>query len=199
MQFVDGNRIDLTFHHIDKLKDECKDSLSEVLIDKDNLCSNLPPASESSYFIQEPTKDKYKGCCDAFFFAIGSHIPKTIWRKQLPLLKFYIEGWLREPVHLMLSWEIGVKTGFNKSLGVKGKYLQNYLDSEKWEKYLDTYADSDYDNIWDSIFVFYEIFVESAIYIAKEYDFIFPEDNAKKVLSFIKHVRGLSDNAKSIY
>lgn len=199
MQLLDGNRIDLTFFCIEKLVEQCKDSLSKVLIDKDKLCLNLPSASESSYFISEPSNVKFKGCCDAFFFAIGSHIPKTIWRKQLPLLKSYLEGWLREPVQLMLSWEIGIKTGFSKSIGAKGKYLERFLEPEKWEKYLRTYVDSDYENIWDSIFLFYEIFVESATIVAKEYNFIFPEENASKVLSFLKHVRDLSDKAESIY
>lgn len=199
MQFVDGNRIDLTFYNIEKLVEQCKDSLSKVLIDKDNLCLMLPPSSESSYFILEPSKVQFNGCCDAFFFAIGSHIPKTIWRKQLPLLKSYLEGWLREPVQLMLSWEIGIKTGFSKSIGAKGKYLEKFLESERWEQYLRTYVDSDYENIWDSIFAFYEIFVESASVVAEEYNFIFPEENAVKVLSFLKHVKELPDKAERIY
>jgi len=199
IQFLDGNRIDLSFFKIDRLDEKCKDSLSKVLVDKDNLCMNLPPASEKSYFIAEPDAVNFKGCCDAFFFAICSHIPKTIWRKQLPLLKFYIEGWIREPVQLMLSWEVGLKTGFDKSIGHKGKYLQEFLETGKWEQYLKTYVDSDYENIWDSVFLFHEIFMQSAAFVAGEYNFIFPEENARKVLSFLHHVRDLSDNAESIY
>lgn len=199
MQFLDGNRIDLSFFNINELDRHIKDSLSIVLIDKDNLCKNLPAASEKSYFIAKPTEDLFDGCCSAFFFALGSHIPKTIWRKQLPLLKFYIEGWLRKPVRLMLSWEIGIKIGFNKSIGAKGKYLQRFLEPEKWKMYLKTYVDSDFENIWDSLFLFYEIFMESARLVAKEYHYIFPEDEAARVLSFLDHVRNLSDNAESIY
>ncbi len=199
MQFLDGNRIDLSFIRIEKLDEKRKDSLSIVIFDKDNLCTKLPPASEKSYFISEPTREQFKGCCDAFFFAIGSHIPKTIWRKQLPLLKFYIEGWLREPIHLMLTWEVGLKTGFAKSIGSKAKYLQKFLESEKWEQYLKTYVDSDYENIWNSIFLFHDIFMRSASFVAREYNFILPVENASKVLSFLNHVMNLSDNAESIY
>jgi aminoglycoside 6-adenylyltransferase len=199
IQFLDGNRIDLSFLSIEKLKENIKDSLSIALIDKDNLCSNIPPASERSYFISEPSNDQFIGCCNAFYFAIGSHIPKTIWRKQLPLLKFYIEGWLREPVQLMLSWEIGLKTGFSKSIGAKGKYLQKFLEPTKWELYLQTYVDSDFENIWDSLLLFFEIFTQSATFIAKEYDFIFPEETANKVLLFLNHVKDLPDNADNIF
>lgn len=199
MQFLDGNRIDLSFYCIEKLTEHLNDSLSKVLIDKDKLCSHIPPSNESSYYIHEPTEAKYIGCCNAFFFAIGSHIPKTIWRKQLPLVKYYTEGWLRVPVRLMLAWEIGIRTGFDKSVGSGGKYLEEYLEPEKWEKYLSTYAGSDYDKIWDSIVAFYEVFVESAIYVAEKYDFKFPEDTANKVLTFVEHVRELPNDAASIY
>jgi len=199
MQCADGNRIDLSFFAIEKLDEKCKDSLSIVLIDKDNRCSHLPPPSEKSYFISNPTEELFNGCCDAFLFAIGSHIPKTIWRKQLPLLKFYIEGWLREPLLLMLSWEIGIKTGFNKSIGSKGKYLQKYLEEEKWNQYLKTYVDSDYEKIWDSIFLFLDFFMDSAAFVAGKYNYILPEENFSKVLSFLNQVRNLPENAKSIY
>jgi aminoglycoside 6-adenylyltransferase len=151
MQFLDGNRIDLTFYSMDYLDVHSKDSLSKVLIDKDELCSHIPSTNESSYFIHKPIEANYIGCCNAFLFALGSHIPKTIWRKQLPLLKSYLEGWLRVPVRLMLSWEIGTKTGFDKSLGASGKYLEKYLEPNKWKKYLSTYVGSDYDDIWERI------------------------------------------------
>lgn len=199
MQFLDGNRIDLTFFSLEKLEEQNKDSLSVVLIDKDNLCSNLPLSSEKSYYISEPSAVKFKGCCDAFFFTIASHIPKNIWREQLPLLKSYTEGWLRVSVHLMLSWEIGIKTGFTKSIGAGDKYLQKFLEPEKWEQYSQTYVDSDYENIWDSIFIFYDIFTQTAAFVANEYDFVYPEDNASKVLTFLNHVRHLSHDADRIY
>ncbi|MDP7597327.1 MAG: aminoglycoside 6-adenylyltransferase [Pseudomonadales bacterium] len=103
MQLVDGNRIDLSFFHVDTLNDRLTDSLTEVLLDKDGVIPSLPPANESSYFITEPTRQLYDGCCTGFFFALGSHIPKTIWRKNLPLLKFHTEAWLRESVVMMLG------------------------------------------------------------------------------------------------
>lgn len=199
MQFIDGNRIDLSFFNINVFDKRISDSLTIPLIDKDGICKNINPPSESSYFITKPTQDLYSGCCTAFFYAIGSHIPKTIWRKKIPLLKFFIEGWLREPVHLMLFWEVGIKTGFEKSIGAKGKFLQNYLDTEKWDIYLTTYVDHDINRIWDSLFTFYEIFIETAKVVANEFNYIYPEETSLKVLSFLEHIRDLPENAKRIY
>jgi len=199
MQFVDGNRIDLSFFHLDKTDQMKKDSLSKVLIDKDGICKHLEDPSEESYYISQPTTEKYKGCCNAFFFAIGSHIPKNIWRRQIPQLKSLLDGWLRVPLHLMLSWEIGIKKGFNKTIGAGCRHLPHLLDEDRWSLYLETYVDADIDKIWHAIFVFYELFIESAQLVAKEYDFVFPEESANKVLTFLKHVKNLPNDAESIY
>jgi len=199
MQLVDGNRIDLSFYHLDTLKDRLTDSLTEVLLDKDGIISSLPPANESSYFITEPTRQLYDGCCTGFFFALGSHIPKTIWRKNLPLLKFHIEAWLRESVLMMLGWEIGIRTGWEKSLGSKSKYLEKHLAPDLWNEYKRTYVDSDYDKLWESLFLFYRIFTKSAEFVAEKRGYQFPQQKAAKVLAFLEHVRTLPADAKRIY
>ncbi|MDP7144549.1 MAG: aminoglycoside 6-adenylyltransferase [Pseudomonadales bacterium] len=199
MQLVDGNRIDLSFFHVDTLNDRLTDSLTEVLLDKDGVIPSLPPANESSYFITEPTRQLYDGCCTGFFFALGSHIPKTIWRKNLPLLKFHTEAWLRESVVMMLGWEIGIRTGWEKSLGSKGKYLERHLAPDVWNEYKSTYVDSDYDRLWESLFLFYRIFKKSAEFVAERRGFYFPQEKAANVLAFLEHVRTLPADARRIY
>ena len=199
IQLMDGNRIDLSFCHIDRLEDQLKDSLIKVLLDKDNLISAQLSPDESSYFMKEPTRDLYDGCCTGFYFAIGSHIPKTIWRKQLPLLKYYIESWLRQILIMMLEWEIGIRTGWNKSIGYKGKYFETYLAPDVWDEYKQTYAGYDYNELWDSLFLFLKIFNRSARFVAESHNFKFPEETALKVANFLKHVKELPADSELIY
>ncbi len=199
IQLADGNRIDLSFYHVDRLPDKLTDSLTVVLLDKDGRIPTLPCPSESSYFITQPTVELYDGCCTGFFFALGSHIPKTIWRRKLPLLKFYIEGWLRETVQMMLGWEIGIRTGWEKSLGSNGKHLEDLLVPDVWKEYRRTYVGSDYDDLWESLFLFHSIFRRSAEFVGAKCGFRFPEDKAAKVLAFLEHVRTLPADAKRIF
>lgn len=199
IQLLDGNRIDLSFFPLTDLDENCKDSLSTVFVDKDGLCENLPPASEASYYIGKPNKELYRGCCDAFFFAIGSHIPKTIWRQQLPQLKAYTEGWLRVPLRLMLSWEIAITSGYDTNIGVNGRYLEDLLSAERWQQYKSTYVDGDIDNIWQSLYVFYDLFTDASKAVAKEHGYVYPEEKARKVLAFLQHVQALDKDAQRIY
>jgi aminoglycoside 6-adenylyltransferase len=170
-----------------------------VLLDKDDRIPSLTTPNESSYFITKPTQKLYDGCCTGFYFALGSHIPKTIWRKKLPLLKFFIEAWLRQTIVMMLEWEIGIRTGWDKSIGYKGKYLECFLDPEVWIDYKNTYVGSDYHDLWESLFLFQKIFKRSASFVAETFGFQFPQDVSDKVNTFLKHVRTLPEDAETIY
>ena len=199
MQLADGNRIDLSFNRIDTLQDCTTDSLTEVLLDKDDLVPELPPPSERDYFITPPTKQLYADCCDEFIFGLGSHIPKTLWRRQLPLLKFYIEVTLRVPLVTMLEWYIGVTTGFEKSIGRAGRHLEKYLESEMWMEFEKTYAGSDYDEIFESMLTFCELFNRIAELVGQHYGYTYPMEDGQRALAFLKHVRGLPADSQSIF
>lgn len=77
MQFVDGNRIDLSFFPLSKIDELLQDSLTKVLIDKDQRIPSLPAPSERSYMIQEPTEQLYADCCDEFLFGLGFTYPEN--------------------------------------------------------------------------------------------------------------------------
>jgi aminoglycoside 6-adenylyltransferase len=49
MQFMDGNRIDLSFFALHQTDVTLQDSLSLVLLDKDNLLGELPLPSDAGY------------------------------------------------------------------------------------------------------------------------------------------------------
>jgi aminoglycoside 6-adenylyltransferase len=199
MQFLDGNRIDLSFYRLEVLEKHAKDSLTSVLLDKDNRLPSLAPANESSYFLAPPSASDYSGCCEGFFFTLGSHIPKTVWRRRLSLLKFYIEACLREPMLMMLGWEVGARTGWDKSLGHQGVRLEKYLTPDVWEEYVRTFAGSDYGEIWDSLFLAHRIFVRSARFVADKFSYEFPEQQATRVKAFLEHVRDLPADAERIF
>ena len=66
MQFMDGNRIDLSFHAPEKWKSVTRDSQSIVLLDKDNAVGTLSPASDVDYWARKPTNKQFQDCCNEF-------------------------------------------------------------------------------------------------------------------------------------
>jgi aminoglycoside 6-adenylyltransferase len=199
IQFLDGNRIDLTFFDLTKKDFVLKDSLTVVLLDKDNILSELPPPNESSYYIKEPSEKLFLDVCNEFIFGISSHIPKTIWRRELPLLKFYIEFVLRKSLLKMFEWKIGIKTDFKRAVGKAGRFLKKYLEPEIWKDFKQTYTDSNYDNIWKSLFIFADLFKNTAEFVSRKYGFQFPGEEFSKAISFLEHVKKLPQSVSSIY
>jgi aminoglycoside 6-adenylyltransferase len=198
VQFSDGHRIDMGFLPLGMLERQSSDSLTRVLLDKDGLLPDLPNPSERGYFIAEPTQQWYDDCCNTFFFTLGSHIPKTLWRRRLPLLKCHT-GRLREDLVLMLGWYIGVTKDFERSLGSEGKNLQQQLEPTTWREFEGTYAGSDYDGIWKSLLTFHRLFTRTAQCVGNHYGYRFPAEESEGVLAFLEHVGKLPLDAQSIY
>lgn len=198
MQFKDGNRIDMTIEKINEEK-QIEDSLTKVLLDKDNIFSELPPPNEDSYLIKKPTQRLYDDCCNEFIWGLGSHIPKTIWRKELPLLKKLIDIVLRKPLIQMIEWHVGIKTDYKYTIGKGGKYLKKHLEPEVWNEFKKTYTDYRYENMWNSLFLFHDLFKKLAKQVGKTYNFYFPNKESDRALEFLKHVKELPDNAETIF
>lgn len=60
MQFMDGNRIDLTLVPVELIKKFVgKDSLSKLLLDKDNCLGEFPPASDKDYLVKSLRKKSF--------------------------------------------------------------------------------------------------------------------------------------------
>jgi aminoglycoside 6-adenylyltransferase len=55
MQFLDGNRIDLSFYSLENISALTADSLTVVILDKDRLIPELPLPSDRDYIPKPPT------------------------------------------------------------------------------------------------------------------------------------------------
>lgn len=199
MQFIDGNRIDMSFINVNEIEEQIEDSLTKVLLDKDNFIPYLAEPNEESYYIEKPKPKLYDDCCNEFIWGLGSHIPKTIWRKELPLLKELIEVVLRKPLIKMLEWSIGIETDYKSSIGKGGKNLEKLLEPEVWDRYKKTYANYQYDNIWESLFIFHNLFKETAKYVADNCEFEFLNEQLENAFNFLKHVKELPQDTNSIF
>jgi len=60
MLFENGNRMDLTLFALDKIETEFEnDSLTVLLLDKDNIFKNLALPSDKDYLIKRPSEKEF--------------------------------------------------------------------------------------------------------------------------------------------
>ncbi len=199
MQFMDGNRIDLTLVPVDLTKKFVgQDSLSKLLLDKDNCMEEFPPASDKDYLIKKPTEKEFLGCCNEFWWC-STNVAKGLWREELSYVKWMLDGPVRDMFIIMLEWHIGMKTDFTVNAGKFGKHFEQYFEGEMWEQFKQTFSNAEYENIWESFFVMGDLFREVANEIANTYGYRYPQDDDDKVTNYLKHVKALPKGSTSIY
>ncbi|MED0991313.1 aminoglycoside 6-adenylyltransferase [Bacillus nitratireducens] len=199
MQFMDGNRIDLTLVPVDLIDIFVgQDSLSKLLLDKDDCMDEFPPASDRDYLIKKPTEKEFLDCCNEFWWC-STNVGKGLWREELSYAKGMLEGPVRDMFIVMLEWHIGMKTDFTVNVGKFGKHFEQYIEKDMWEQFKRTFSNAEYENLWQSFFVMGDLFREVANEIANTYGYQYPQDDDDKVTSYLKHVKALPKDITSIY
>ncbi|HEK9100526.1 aminoglycoside 6-adenylyltransferase [Bacillus pfraonensis] len=199
MQFIDGNRIDLTLIPVELVKELLdRDSLSVLLLDKDSCIEPFPPASDSDYLITRLSEKEFTDCCNEFWWC-STNVAKGLWREELPYVKEMLEGPVRDMLVQMLEWHIGMKTNFTVSAGKFGKYFEKYLEQDVWKQYVETFSNAEYENIWKSVFIMGNLFRETAIGIASYFSYKYPQTDDDRVTNYLEHVKSLPRDSQEIY
>ncbi len=196
MQFLDGNRIDLSFHSLECIARIQQDSLSLVLLDKDQRIVPLPPPSDRSYLPTKPSAKAFADCCNEFWW-VTPYAAKGLWRGELTYAHTVLDTFLRDQLLKMLTWYFGIQTGFKKSAGKFGKYLKAGLDDDLWQQLERTYADANPENTWQALFAMGSLFRRAAQPVAEAFGFIYPEQEDERVSAFIRRIHDLPRDAES--
>ena len=191
MQFADGNRIDLSLDPLDRLGEVGEDSLTVVLVDKDDLIGDLPSPSEKSYLTRKPTAKAFDDCCNEFWW-LCPYVAKGLWREELTYAKYMLESVLRQQLMRMLAWYAGVRTNYEKPAGKLGKDLKNQIGLILYMELIRTYPDAGLKKIWDSLFAMGGLFRKVAKRVAKEHGFVYPEDDDANVSDYLGRIAGTS-------
>jgi aminoglycoside 6-adenylyltransferase len=199
MLFTDGNRIDLHIQTTDYMLLTFKtDSLTMPLLDKDGCLPNIPTSSDKDYWITKPTEAEYFSACNDFWWCM-QNVAKGLWREELPYAKEMFEGVIRPRINEIVSWWIGMQHDFQVSPGKMGKYYEKYLSKESWEMYRGTYAKGEYEDTWKAVFIACELFRKLAKDVANRLSLSYPDQDDKNMTSYLKRVRELPKDAKSIF
>lgn len=183
MLFKDTNRIDLTLI----LKTErnlIRDSLTELLLDKDNLYRDLPESSDIDYWIQRPSDKQFKDCCNEFWWVVP-YVVKGLLRGEIIYAKYMFDNPVRKMFMGMLSWYVGIKTNFTVNIGKSQKFLKENIDIKLWKQVLLTYSDADEERTWDSLEEMMDIFDEKANEVSQALNYEYNLEESINVQEYV--------------
>ncbi|PSL33675.1 aminoglycoside 6-adenylyltransferase [Dyadobacter jiangsuensis] len=199
LQFLDGNRIDLTLVPVKHSKRFTEDSLCKLLLDKDGLFdgSPLPPASDRDYLVEAPTARSFADCCNEFWYT-NSGLAKGLWRKEMILVKELYHRVIHEALVQMTEWYIESRHGAVNA-GKFGKYFERYLEPEIYAQFLATYVSADWESNWRCVYATIDLFRKMALEVAEKHGYEYRMDEDLNVSAFLRHVEQLPAGATTIY
>jgi aminoglycoside 6-adenylyltransferase len=189
MLFKDGNRIDLTLFPQDKLQAAFKkDSLTSVILDKDNLFQNNLSPTNKDYLIKKPGQKEFTDVCNEFWW-VSTYVAKGLARNQMIYTKYMLEGPVRLMFLKMVEWAIGIEKDFNVDVGMAGKYIKDHVSPILYSKILRTYADSGVENNWNALFLMTEIFSDLAQRVSGALSLQYDSIEEANTLSWLTKIR----------
>lgn len=187
--FDDGNRIDIGVE-IPQVTaaGTSRNRLFLPLLDKCGCLPELPPPSDVEFHIKKPSAEQFDGCCTEFFWCMCD-VVKGIARDELPFAMTTYNVNVRSMLETMLSWYIGILTGFSVSSGKLNKYLKRYLPADFYSEYTETYSGSDYHDFWHAIDTSFDLFRRAALEVSAHSGFNYPDDKESAARGHIKRIR----------
>jgi aminoglycoside 6-adenylyltransferase len=175
MLFDDYNKIDLTLMLLEDLDGYLNgDKLMRVLIDKDYRIKGDIVPTDIDYHVRKPNAREYYDCCNEFW-NVTPYIVKGLCRKEILFAVDHLNQILRPELLRMISWNVGIETGFTLSVGKNYKFIDKYIPEDLWNRLLSTYRLDSYENVWKSLFECHQIFVEVSKEVAELLKYIYPE------------------------
>jgi aminoglycoside 6-adenylyltransferase len=198
MQFMDGNRIDLSLLPVSKFDKLFGDSLTRVLLDKDGILPRFDPPNDSVYLPKPPTAKQFFDCTNEFWW-VAPYAAKGLWRREIVYAKEMLDLYMREQLNKMINWYVGVSTGFKKSPGKMGKYFESCLEPDLWALLLQTYSDGEIEHTWQALLTMTSLFRKVAVPVARHFGYEYPIGDDERVSAHLHHVHHLPRDAKEIY
>lgn len=199
MLLADGNRIDLRLFPLSLQATYInEDRLIKVLLDKDQRMPELPSPTDKDYHIQCPTAQQYADCCNELWW-VSTYIAKGLWRQEILYAIDHLHLYVRPMLLQMITWQVGIATGFQVSVGKNHKYLQQYVDPEVWTQLVATYPQADDEQVWQALQQTGDLFRQVALDVATQLHFEYDRVQDQQVSAYLEHIRTLRPQAQDFY
>jgi aminoglycoside 6-adenylyltransferase len=193
MQFKDGVRIDLSFRKTQDIDLEVHDdSLSKILLDKDNLCPELPEPNDSKYHIFKPSPQEFAELINEALW-IQPYVAKGLLRHELPYVKYMYDVVLLSCVRQLLCWYIGSNDHWSVNPGYHEKWLKRFLSPDIYEEFVSLFPTTELEGIWESLYRTGSFIRKIGQQVAKRLAYAYPIQDDENVREYVQKRRETRD------
>ncbi|MCP4339529.1 MAG: aminoglycoside 6-adenylyltransferase [Desulfobulbaceae bacterium] len=187
--FQDGNRIDFQITDNLNIPPIHSDYGYRILIDKDNIFSEIPEPTYSAYNINKPSQEEYDILVHEFWWD-ATYVPKYLWRDELPFAKRMMGQAIHDTyLRTIIEWYIGLQHNWSVNSGVCGRYFRQFLDAETWAAFQMTFAGAKIEDNWKAFFHAISLFSKLGKIIGTELGYAYPLKIEHNMMQYYQMIR----------
>ena len=196
MQFADGVRIDLSFSTMDRIPSIVSDSLTVVLLNKDQCIPPVPTPNESSYFTKPPSLAEYDLVVNEFWW-VSTYVAKGLWRTEPVYARHMFDVIVRDCLNKMVNWYLSMQYDWQINVGKSGKNFGKLLPPDLWQELLFTYAGCDEEETWQALMHAGKLMRKLSIQVGENLGYAYHFQEDERVTAYLQKVRNLPKDVQS--
>ena len=144
---------------------------------------------------QKPTRKEYDEIANEFWWC-STNVAKGIWRDELTYTKYMYDNIVQSCLVQMITWYVAQENGWTVNSGFHGKWIQKYLQPVLYESLKKTYADGNYEAMWNAMFEAGRLFRTIGTAVAEALGYHYPLEDEQRVTEYWRRVRDLPKEAE---
>ncbi len=204
-QYVDGLKIDFTLWPVTLFQRIAAaptlpaelDAGYRVLLDKDQLATNLCPATGMAYVPKPPTFEMYQTLINDFL-SDAPYVAKCLWRDELLPAKWCLDCDMKHTyLRQLLEWRVEIDYGWSAPTGFLGKGLKKRLPPDIWALVELTYAGARLADNWEALTHTLDLFRRVAVEVGDRLGYAYPHDLHQRICAYVEQIRQLEHLVKA--
>lgn len=198
-QYASGLKIDFTLWPVTMLQQIIDrpglpaelDAGYRILLDKDQLATQLRPPTGSAYIPQRPSLAVYQTLVNDFL-SDAPYVAKCLWRDELLPAKWCLDYDMKH-VYLrqLLEWRMAIDHNWAVPTGALGKGLKKRLPPAIWTQVEASFADGAIANNWQSLTRTMALFRQLAVEVGDQLGYAYPHDLHERVVAYVEQIKQL--------
>ncbi len=185
--FEDGTRFNICLVTPEKMDEILeKDTLCEIVLDKDNKYGARKKPTDLSRRIKKPSDEQFLYYCDSFFTEITDVVMYLNHDNLLAAQIAFARA--RKPLMSMVESSVSAESEYTLNPGQDRVNLNAYLKDEDYEYLRDTYVRTTKKDLWDGVFKSCVLFRRMGLALAEKLQVEYPKEMDVHLLKLFRNL-----------
>lgn len=184
---ANGVKIDITIIPVESIsKLTSSETLLSLVMDKDNLISQLAGSSDIGHRMLRPTKNEFEKNNYDFFYAVIELLP-SLYRSNLTRASLNYRK-LVDRLLTSLAWQTSYNADFKLDLGRDYAYLEKFMEDKYKRAYFDAISYRDINELWQALFACLALFRKLGLSLSTRLNYDYPKKLDVAMVDYVREV-----------